>query len=164
MTTQFYINPGASKFRSTKAGDSAISPSNSADVIFDAFGPRYGGVILNGNVPWSSFAGPVGFTLPANAKSANYYYWQLNYASAFSYIPLIYVSYQNSSGAWGSTYNSGTISYYTSGGIQYPQGTSAQAGFFSTTTYLFLYIQVVAFVNSTSWTPPTHYSYRVYGL
>jgi hypothetical protein len=165
LTTQFYIDVDAGIFRSTAPGDSAISPTNPADVRFDAFGPRYGGAILSGQVPWSSFTGPTSYNTGNSQVVSSYYYsYQINFASAFSYIPFTYASYQNSSGVWLASFSSGSVTYYTYNGIEYPQGTSVLAGYLATTTYMLLYLQVVNFVNPVGWSVPNAYSYRVYGL
>jgi hypothetical protein len=167
LTTQFYIDPSAGVMRSTSSGDSAVSPTNQADVIFDAYGSRYGGASVAQQIPWSSFSGPVSYN-PPNAsyvKSAYYYSYQYNFATPYAYIPLVFASYQDpATDDWVASYNSGTVTYVTSGGVITPRGTGANSGFFATTSYIFLFLSVINFANPTSWTSPQAYAFRTYGL
>jgi hypothetical protein len=165
MASLFYLDPSSGIFRSVKPGDNAVSPSSPKNVLFDAFGAKIHGVSISGIVPWSSFSGPTAFsTNNAQVQSAYYYSYQVNFAQPLSYIPWYVCTYQNVSGVWSTSYNSGIVSYYNSGGIMLPQGTSATAGAVATTTGLMLYYAIENYVNPDSYTTPSAFSYRLFGV
>ena len=166
MTVAFAIKPSASIFRSVINGDDALSPSTKANVMFDAYGAKLHALTLQGTVPYSSFGSNTSTSVPpgSGASSASYRAYQINFPQPLSYIPFLFALEKNPSGAWVADYIDNQTYGSSSLGVFLNNGSAGAAGGFATTTYLFLYWYIVNWPNNRSVTPPTEYSYRLYGV
>lgn len=159
------FDPNNGVFRSMINGDDARHPSTPANVLFDGFAGKVHGATMYDLVPWSRFSAPTAYN-PNNAQasSAVYYGYQVNFPQPLQYVPFFSHSVQGPDGVWGAEYSENHITFVNNGGVFLPQGTATQSGAFATNTYLLLYYQVVNFPNNKAFGVPKAFSYRLFGV
>ena len=159
MSNPLCINVAAGIFRLVKNGDNAASPSDPANVVFDAFGLPYQGVFLGGSVSTASGFSVTNNALQPQQTSNKTYSLTIGLGKTFAKPPQLLWQCRNPlTGGWSNQYGETTVNPGTS-----PTTGSALTVFgYATTTTIVVGYTIVNFSSPTTMTPPSNFSYRVF--